>query len=122
MILPFYKFNSKVCFSFKNSNYKIRLFSSPGYNSSTSSLNGDNPDDPTLVQFKRLSIVKEESLGNGRASSLEDVSARIEPRTLHNGGHVVPSLSSAISEEIKRLGFFFSHDFITCDQFHYCVE
>lgn len=73
---------------------------SSGYNSSTSSLNGDNQEDPTVVQFKRLSIVKEESVGNGRANSLEDVTqARAEPRTLHNGGI---SLSNAISEEIKR--------------------
>ncbi|KAI5702440.1 hypothetical protein M8J76_014058 [Diaphorina citri] len=75
---------------------------SSGYNSSTSSLNGDNQDEPTLVQFKRLSVVKEESVGNGRSNSLEDVTqARAEPRTLHNGGGGA-SLSSAISEEIKR--------------------
>ncbi|KAL1459352.1 hypothetical protein WDU94_011343, partial [Cyamophila willieti] len=75
---------------------------SSGYNSSTSSLNGDNQDEPTLVQFKRLSVVKEESVGNGRSSSMEDViQARAEPRTLHNGP-TTNSLSNAISEEIKR--------------------
>lgn len=75
---------------------------SSGYNSSTSSLNGDHQDEPTLMQFKRLSVVKEESVGNGRSNSLEDVNQmRSESRAHHNTGPTV-SLSSAISEEIKR--------------------
>uniref|UniRef100_A0A8D8QBR9 Harmonin n=1 Tax=Cacopsylla melanoneura TaxID=428564 RepID=A0A8D8QBR9_9HEMI len=75
---------------------------SSGYNSSTSSLNGDNQDEPTLLQFKRLSVVKEESVGNGRSSSMEDViQNRTEPRAFHNSANTI-SLSSAISEEIKR--------------------